>query len=250
MTPIEEARDERDEGGVWSDWFETLDAQVGGGAEIWVIEDAAAAEIPSFLEGWAESVDSGEDVAAPDASWRRSAALLADEVELVPPASIGTVDRSLYNPHWASQPPTRIWEAWAFTAELAFVWRTKDYERYPVGFTSIVDLDAGMEALADETDDAAGVDYEECVECEGCELPWGENDDENVPRDVQEDASLGTDGPSQLLCGECREAKAFCCDGCSEYFFNANPYDGESNFGDEDMSLCLSCAVEEEDCDR
>jgi hypothetical protein len=244
----------------WNEWFGALEHRVTDGSEIWVIADAESlasgppnpdySVLPPFLDDWLRTPDCEEDPADANAAWRRCAVFLRDDAGLtvVPPEKMLHESRTVYNPHWMSQPPTRAWVAYAFTDDLAIVWRWRDWEKYPVGFASRRSLEAGFAELVDESDDVAGVDYEECITCDECDLPWGENDDDNVPRPVFSDARQTDEDAQRQLCADCREKLAQWCDnGCERYVFPLNPADGSSNFREVDGDeCCLTCADEKD----
>jgi hypothetical protein len=244
----------------WKEWFKELEYRGDGDTEVWVIAHAESlasgppnpdySVLPPFLDDWLQTVDQEEDPADPDAGWRRCAAFLRDDAGLtvVRPEQLLDESRSLFNPHWVSQPPTRAWVAYAFTEDLAIVWRWKDWEKYPVGFASRRALEAGFARLVDVSDDVAGVDYEECITCDQCDVPWCIDDYESVPEAVFADAREADETTARQLCAYCRKKLAQWCDrGCERYLLPVNPADGSSNFREVDgVEHCRRCADEKE----
>ena len=229
------------EASEWQVWFSTLEDRGG----VWVIRNFEP--LPDFLKDWQETIVQEESYDEPDAGWRRAAAFLEAHanLQLVEPVQLAHEDRSLYNSQWMTQPPTRIWFAYAFTEDLAIVFRARDCRMYPVGFAARSDLEAGFEELVDESDDIAGIDFEQCLICDECDTPWGEGDYDNRPEDVL--PSPFDEEHVRPLCVKCRDAVAQQCEGCGRYILLTNPADGSANLQQyDDCDFCLACVRESE----
>jgi hypothetical protein len=140
--------------------------------------------------------------------------------------------------------------AYAFTDELAIVWRWKDWEKFPIGFVSRERLEEGFAQLVDafEEDDEDAQEQNALVRCDSCDGLFAEWHDAAPVLPVFSDPKDDDEDAQQHLCTPCRESESvFSCERCNRELFSENPVGETSNQREiEDVTYCLRCADEVE----